>query len=271
MPERRQAAARRAGPASRRSARPRGDPLSRRQSFFAGALSPELDDEEPESPESPCRALRVLRLSDFDPVGAVCDLRAAALLARVVGRVEARALEVDGRRVQDATRRRTADVAGVERVLGHRLHRLERVAVVAFVFVDRHSCGTIIGRMRDPKGRGIRGRVRALAFVGALAALLIAAPAANAAFGISPFSAQPASKAAGANSDFTVRLHGHRPEQRAQGPDRPPPSRADRQPAGDPDLLGGRSSRPTPARPGATSATRPTTSTSSRSDCSRSR
>lgn len=58
--------------------------------------------------------------------------------------------------------------------------------------------------MRDPKGRGIRGRVRALAFIGTLAALLIAAPAANAAFGISPFSAQPADKAAGANSDFTV-------------------------------------------------------------------
>jgi hypothetical protein len=48
--------------------------------------------------------------------------------------------------------------------------------------------------------------VRALAFVAAFAALLIAAPAANAAFGITPFSAQPSSKAAGANSDFTVQF-----------------------------------------------------------------
>ena len=50
----------------------------------------------------------------------------------------------------------------------------------------------------------MQGPVRALAFVAALAALLIAAPAANAAFGISSFSAQPANKAAGANSDLSV-------------------------------------------------------------------
>ncbi len=48
--------------------------------------------------------------------------------------------------------------------------------------------------------------MRAMAFLAALAVLLVAAPAANAAFGISPFSAQPASKAAGANSDFTVQF-----------------------------------------------------------------
>jgi hypothetical protein len=58
--------------------------------------------------------------------------------------------------------------------------------------------------MRDPKGRGTKGHVRAVAFLGVLAAFLTAAPAASAAFGISPFSAQPASKAAGANSDFSV-------------------------------------------------------------------
>ena len=50
----------------------------------------------------------------------------------------------------------------------------------------------------------MKGPVRALALVAALAALLIAAPAANAAFGISSFSAQPANKAAGANSDLSV-------------------------------------------------------------------
>ena len=58
--------------------------------------------------------------------------------------------------------------------------------------------------MRDPIGRGKQGRLGALAFVAALAMLAGAAPAANAAFGITNFSAQPASKAAGANSDLTV-------------------------------------------------------------------
>ncbi|MCB0875423.1 MAG: hypothetical protein R2718_04790 [Solirubrobacterales bacterium] len=46
--------------------------------------------------------------------------------------------------------------------------------------------------------------MRALVLAATIAIALIAAPAASAAFGISQFSAQPASKAAGANSDFSV-------------------------------------------------------------------
>lgn len=46
--------------------------------------------------------------------------------------------------------------------------------------------------------------MRALAILVVLAGLLVAAPTASAAFGISAFSAQPVSKAAGANSDLSV-------------------------------------------------------------------
>jgi len=57
--------------------------------------------------------------------------------------------------------------------------------------------------MRDPAGRGIKASVRAVAFVAAFAALLIAAPAAGA-FSLSPFAAKPANDDAGANSRFSV-------------------------------------------------------------------
>ncbi len=46
--------------------------------------------------------------------------------------------------------------------------------------------------------------MRAIAFAVAIAAFLIAAPTANAAFGLSAVSAKPANNAAGANSNFTV-------------------------------------------------------------------
>ncbi|HET6830073.1 MAG TPA: hypothetical protein VFH44_01865 [Solirubrobacterales bacterium] len=58
--------------------------------------------------------------------------------------------------------------------------------------------------MADPAGRGIPRAARATILLGVLATLLIAAPAAEAAFGIAGFSAQPASKAAGANSNLSV-------------------------------------------------------------------
>jgi hypothetical protein len=58
--------------------------------------------------------------------------------------------------------------------------------------------------MRDPIRRGKRGRLGAFAFAAAFAILAGAAPAANAAFGISSFSAAPANNDAGANSNLSI-------------------------------------------------------------------
>jgi hypothetical protein len=60
--------------------------------------------------------------------------------------------------------------------------------------------------MEVPVRRDSRGRSRGLtlALVGALMAFAAFAPAANAAFGITNLSAQPANTAAGANSDFSI-------------------------------------------------------------------
>ncbi len=49
-------------------------------------------------------------------------------------------------------------------------------------------------------------RAQILAGIGAVAGLLVAAPAANAAFGLTNLSATPASSSAGANTDFTIDL-----------------------------------------------------------------
>src|SRR3954468_481449 len=62
-----------------------------------------------------------------------------ALLLAVVGVVEARALEVDRDRVEDAVHRRPADLALRDRVVAHALEHLEGVALLAAVLVDRHG------------------------------------------------------------------------------------------------------------------------------------
>jgi LCP family protein required for cell wall assembly len=86
--------------------------------------------------------------------GAVVLGRAGApadgLLLAVVGRVEARALEVDGGRVEDLLDRRLADLAGGQRIVAHSLHHVEGVAVVAAVLVDRH--GTLSIRVPTRSG-----------------------------------------------------------------------------------------------------------------------
>src|SRR3954454_15301019 len=61
-----------------------------------------------------------------------------ALGLAVVVVVEARALEVDGDRVEDPADRRLAGLTRCDRIVGHALHHLELVPVVAAVFVDRH-------------------------------------------------------------------------------------------------------------------------------------
>src|SRR3954462_626890 len=73
-----------------------------------------------------------------------------ALLLAVVGVVEARALEVDRDRVEDAVHRRPADLALRDRIVAHALQHLEGVALLAAVLVDRH--GTLsIGVPAGPK------------------------------------------------------------------------------------------------------------------------
>src|SRR3954454_17902963 len=63
----------------------------------------------------------------------------ALLLLAVVGVVEARALEVDGHRVEDALHGRAVLLAELQRVVGHALHPLERVASLAAILVNRHG------------------------------------------------------------------------------------------------------------------------------------
>src|SRR5215218_891789 len=77
-------------------------------------------------------------------VGAVARglLRLALALGRAVVRVvEARALEVDRLGVEDALDRRAALLARGHGWVGHLLHHLEEVPVLAAVLVDRHGGG----------------------------------------------------------------------------------------------------------------------------------
>ena len=76
----------------------------------------------------------------------------AALLLAVVGVVEARALEVDGGRVEDAHRGGAADLALGERLVGHPLDHVEDVPVLAFVLVDRHGGRRLSQPIRFPDG-----------------------------------------------------------------------------------------------------------------------
>src|SRR5207237_10924389 len=65
---------------------------------------------------------------------------ALAAAAPVVGRVEARAFEVDRDRVQHPLDRTLpADLTRRRRRIGHALEELENVALRAFVLVDRHG------------------------------------------------------------------------------------------------------------------------------------
>jgi hypothetical protein len=50
---------------------------------------------------------------------------------------------MDRGRVHDALRRRPADLARIERIVGEALHHVERVALLAPVFVDRHAAKSI--------------------------------------------------------------------------------------------------------------------------------
>src|SRR5204863_4136424 len=64
--------------------------------------------------------------------------RRTALALAVIRVVEARSLEVDRDRMEDTLHRGAALGALGERVVTHALHDLERMPVVALVFVDRH-------------------------------------------------------------------------------------------------------------------------------------
>ena len=86
------------------------------------------------SPSTPSTSFDSLESLESEPPSA----DALARLARVVGGVEARALEVDGDRVEDPLDRRAALLARGHRVVRHRLEDLELVAVAAAVLVDRH-------------------------------------------------------------------------------------------------------------------------------------
>src|SRR5439155_15083123 len=69
----------------------------------------------------------------------VGGVRRARLLAAVVRRVEARALEVHRHGVEDALDGGAAGRAARQRVVTHALHDLEGVPVLAAVFVDGHG------------------------------------------------------------------------------------------------------------------------------------
>ena len=95
--------------------------------------------------------LRVGRLQSDDlesptpRTGPPADLLAAS----VVGRVEARALEVDRDRVQHAGRRRTAHLALGRGILDDPLHHLEPVVIGTAVLVDRHANRVYRARRRE--------------------------------------------------------------------------------------------------------------------------
>ena len=92
----------------------------------------------PESASSSSRA------ADFEPLRPSPSSPSSDFA--VVGRVEARALEVHRDRVEDALDRRPALLAPRHGVLGHALEDLELVPVAAAVLVDRH-------RRRDYRSR----------------------------------------------------------------------------------------------------------------------
>src|SRR5205085_3309187 len=69
---------------------------------------------------------------------AALALLARALAGAVVGVVEARSLEVDRDRVEHPLHRCLAGPAREHGIVGHALHHLEGVALLAAVLVDRH-------------------------------------------------------------------------------------------------------------------------------------
>ena len=97
----------------------RSDSPVRRLRVRLRALEDESDFDELSDSEPPT--------SDFEPPS--LDRPCVDALLRVVGRVEARALEVDRDGCEDALDRLAADLADHDRIVGHRLEDLERVAV----------------------------------------------------------------------------------------------------------------------------------------------
>ena len=91
--------------------------------------SPELDPDEEEPPSRLAGAA----------LGARRVARLRAVAPAVVRVVEARALEVDRRRVQHLLDGRATFDALRQRVVAHALHDVEQVPVGAAVLVDRHA------------------------------------------------------------------------------------------------------------------------------------
>jgi hypothetical protein len=111
---------------------------------------------------------------------------------------------VDRNRVKDPLDWLAADLADLDRVVGHRLEDLESVPIGAAVLVNRHrECKYSNQGMRASFGRRIWG---AVALPAAAFGVLVLAPAAQAAFGLNPLSVFPAITDAGAKTNLTINI-----------------------------------------------------------------
>ena len=164
---------------------------------------------------------------------------------------------MDGDRVEDALDRLAADLAGRDRIVGHRLEDLERVAVRAAVLVNRHRGVPVFqAGMWGRTGR-LEQRARPRSRRSPPSALLRARRAGRVRADADGHPVEHQRRRQHRRQD---RHRDHRAGARPQGPDHPPAPGPGRQPARRPHVHRGAAQRRRLSRRPATSATSPTTS-----------